>query len=293
MANERNEWVVKSLLARADELERFVQAGHYRAGSAAIAIMRILERFFPSAFSYSPLAERQNSAEAASPPPFFVDPRAPVSAPDPVFAETVSKSIREFKAAILRGDQSQALAALRPTRLPETLRAPQQQLEELEAEIDAAQRSKSRSLLLLPRTAKLALWLGETQKAELYASRALGLVNPPQLDPFGDSAQAVHDAHMVLGLLALRTGELERARECLLASSRAVDYLRHSEMSEFRILGPNYSLAFELVARGERSVVLEYLERCRPVWHSPRLDEWIQDMRDGRDPYFDPICLTN
>ena len=39
---------------------------------------------------------------------------------------------------------------------------------------------------------------------------------------------------------------------------------------------------------GERDTVLAYLEECRAFWKNPRLDEWIQTIKNGGMPNFGP-----
>ena len=40
--------------------------------------------------------------------------------------------------------------------------------------------------------------------------------------------------------------------------------------------------------KGERDVVIQYLELCRKFWkmHDGRLDQWIQEIKGGKTPDF-------
>ena len=91
---------------------------------------------------------------------------------------------------------------------------------------------------------------------------------------------APHEANIVLGHIALAAGDVSLASEHLLAATRVTGSpaLRH--------FGPNMVLARELLERGQRDVVLEYMELCRSFWDSPRLTAWAEVVRDGEIPDF-------
>jgi hypothetical protein len=131
--------------------------------------------------------------------------------------------------------------------------------------------------------AKLAMWLNQLDKAEQYASEALKLIRPQWADdPFDDSGDAIHDVNMIAGLIALRRDDLGGAKQFLLASAET------SGSRALRMLGPNLTLAHELLKRGEREAVVQYLQRCRVFWRLGirALDEWIDQIRDGAMPDF-------
>jgi hypothetical protein len=48
------------------------------------------------------------------------------------------------------------------------------------------------------------------------------------------------------------------------------------------------SLAKDLLDKGQRDVVLEYFELCRKFWKMDRgrLDQWSQEVKDGKTPDF-------
>jgi hypothetical protein len=128
--------------------------------------------------------------------------------------------------------------------------------------------------------AKVAFNAEEYAKAEKYARALLALAEPHPADPrFG---QAWHDANMVLGRLAVKQGDVAKARTYLL---RAGHTPGGGTLSSF---GPNMSLARDLLERGEKSTVIEYLELCRKFWTYPRnpLDTWIQAIQAGQQPDF-------
>ena len=129
-------------------------------------------------------------------------------------------------------------------------------------------------------TAQTALRADVPQRAEQAAREALELAGPHRADPrFGP---ALHDAHMVLGRIALRRGDLAQAKAHLADSARIAG---GGTLSSF---GPNLGLANDLLERGERAAVLEYLEACRTFWTYPRspLERWIRELREGGRPDF-------
>jgi hypothetical protein len=93
---------------------------------------------------------------------------------------------------------------------------------------------------------------------------------------------AWHDSHMVLGRLALKRKSVAEARGHLLKAGQTVG---GGTLSSF---GPNVSLAKDLLDRGEKPVVMEYLRLCKNFWTGPHnpIDHWIQDIEAGRKPEF-------
>jgi hypothetical protein len=93
---------------------------------------------------------------------------------------------------------------------------------------------------------------------------------------------AVQRANTLLGRVALRTNDVPAARQYLLdsASGRASRYIGVS--------GPTMILAKELLEKGERDIVVKYLETCLTMW--PRGEDlvnlWITEIRNGRIPDF-------
>jgi len=90
--------------------------------------------------------------------------------------------------------------------------------------------------------------------------------------------EAIHDANDVLGRVALLRGNLPRAKDCLLdaAATPGGGILNRS--------GPRMLLAQELLDRGEREVVIEYLQKVKTFWSSGAVSiaRWISDIRAGR-----------
>jgi hypothetical protein len=132
---------------------------------------------------------------------------------------------------------------------------------------------------LLDDLAKVALDADEDEKARHYAKELLTHGAKPD---FWDAAGAVHQGNLVLGRLALKAGDSEQAKAYLLKAAQLPDGKR------FGAFGPNMRLAKELLEKGERDVVLKYLQLCSEAWDTSdhRADQWIHEVRQGKIPAF-------
>lgn len=147
------------------------------------------------------------------------------------------------------------------------------------AELRAARRPFER-YDALNEAAKTTVWFGSLEQARSMAEELLDLAGRmPRTWNYGN---ALHDGHLVLGQVALRQGDVERAKAELLASG---DTPGSPQLDSF---GPNLGLARELLERGEKDAVLAYFERIRRFWTSERgrLDTWASDVKAGRMPDF-------
>jgi hypothetical protein len=98
----------------------------------------------------------------------------------------------------------------------------------------------------------------------------------------GHKGEAVFYGNQVLGRLALAEGDVERAKAHLLASAETTG---SPVLGSF---GPSMKLASDLFARGERKVVLRYLERCSSFWEhgADRLSRMVAAIERGETPDF-------
>jgi hypothetical protein len=78
---------------------------------------------------------------------------------------------------------------------------------------------------------------------------------------------------------------VERANGLLLASAETTD------SPTLCTFGPSIVLARELLRRGERDVVLRYLERCSSFWEhgAEQLSQWAAAIARGDTPDFGPL----
>jgi TonB family protein len=152
-------------------------------------------------------------------------------------------------------------------------RTPQQELADLEQ--DLGDGSGPDRFWVLPQLAKAALTANVLDKASNYAN---DMLKADTHDP--DYGQLLHDGHTTRGLVALRQGNVALASQDL----REAGQTPGSPM--LNALGPNLKLASELLQKGERAVVLEYLEHCKTFWKmgADRLDSWIATIRSGGMP---------
>ena len=151
---------------------------------------------------------------------------------------------------------------------------------ELEQAERAVERSNAdpdwyRASLLM--AAKAAIEANEVGKARQFATTALAQVGSRNDNTTG---QTIHDSHVVLGRVALRTGNVAEAKAQL---QQAGHVTGGGSLTSF---GPNVLLAKELLERGERDAVVQYLEACEAFWPNRMLSQWIQTITRGGTPNF-------
>jgi hypothetical protein len=122
---------------------------------------------------------------------------------------------------------------------------------------------------------EIALALGHVKRARRHAEAML-VSNAG--DPGQRHGDAAHDAHLMLGRIALGGDDVARARAHLILAGET------GATGFVPIFGPDLRLATELLARGEREVVVRYLTLARKFWDREDLDEWITQIRAGRIP---------
>jgi hypothetical protein len=133
--------------------------------------------------------------------------------------------------------------------------------------------------LLLPVLANLAFDVRDDEAARTYATQALDLasqVGDRTIQGTSVGPQAIHDANDVLGRVALRNGDVQQARDFLLKAAPVGENMN--------ALGPRMLLAQALLDRGERDVVLQYLDKMKASWRSGiiLLDHWIAAIKTGK-----------
>ena len=190
----------------------------------------------------------------------------------------------QLQAAVSASDKAKvqsAVAALRPilARLGTPPASPQEQLAALEKA--TAGSSDEHLEWQLPDLAKRAFAAGETEKARSYANQLLEMASrhPKFWNNYGN---AIFYGNFVLGRIALQQGDLAQAGKYLLASA---DTPGSPQMDSF---GPNMTLAKDLLEKGQKDVVVQYLEACKKFWTDDygKLDNWITTARSGGTPDF-------
>jgi hypothetical protein len=139
---------------------------------------------------------------------------------------------------------------------------------------------QAKRFYLTTKAAPTALEAGETTKASLY-SQAL-LQQAAQMPNDWNYGNAIHVAHLVLGEIALSRGDLGEAKIQLL---KAGETPGSPQLDTF---GPNMRLAQQLLAKGEREVVLQYFELCAKFWQDRQnlLNGWKALILEGATPEF-------
>jgi hypothetical protein len=183
------------------------------------------------------------------------------------------------------GARSNARGALEEFRVAEQLRIGARPDA---AEMDPAANKVMQSLArihALPQLAKLAFDAREFEEARNFATELLSKAASSDLpDFFRNDGNAVHHGNLILGRVALQSGDLIQARERLMAAGRTTG------SPQLMSFGPNMTLARELLARGEREVVLQFFDLCEKFWQhgSGRLAEWKCQVNAGEVPEFGP-----
>jgi hypothetical protein len=128
--------------------------------------------------------------------------------------------------------------------------------------------------------AKHSLTAGQLEEAQSYAVELMGLL--PTFKNNWNYGNAVQDANLVLGRIALAEGQIDQAIKFLMAAG---DGPGSPQMNSF---GPNMSLAKDLLEKGERDAVLQYFGQCSNFWKTDfgKLEQWTQAVRAGKIPDF-------
>lgn len=160
----------------------------------------------------------------------------------------------------------------------------QQRIEELEQkfprspeQVLADTQEQKRGLMGPARTAALhdlaqqAFDAGDLSQASSYARELL-----EKRSEFQVSGAWIYDANTVLGRVALRQGSITQARQYLIESCKAPapDY----------DATPDFTLAHELLEKGDRDGVVEFLGACKAYWTAgaQQLDQMISSVRAGK-----------
>jgi hypothetical protein len=133
---------------------------------------------------------------------------------------------------------------------------------------------------LITRAAPAALAASETAKAKSYAVELLK--QAAMLRDDWNYGNAIHVGNIVLGQIAVASKDLAEAKRRLLEAGKTPG---STQLSSF---GPEMLLAKELLEKGEREVVLNYLDLCDKFWsrHADRLEQWRTAVKKGEMPDF-------
>ena len=157
--------------------------------------------------------------------------------------------------------------------------SPAQALAKYEQALQAAT-DPTRRFYLTTKTAPTALAAGETEKAKTYARDLLEQAAGMRTN--WNYGNAIHVANLVLGRIALASGNVTEAKRLLLDAGKSPG---SPQLNSF---GPNMLLAKELLAKGEREAVIEYFDLCAIFWkpQDGRLSAWKALVIKGDTPDF-------
>ena len=128
--------------------------------------------------------------------------------------------------------------------------------------------------------AKSAFTAGDLKKARSYADLLLTEAKKYQDD--WNYGNAIHHGNLILGRLALQSGNLAEAKARLIAAGKTPG---SPQLNSF---GPNMMLAKELLDKGQKDVVLEYFQLCGKFWDMGKddLKDWTETVKKGGIPDF-------
>ena len=154
-----------------------------------------------------------------------------------------------------------------------------QELEKKERELARLSNAGDR-MLALESISELAFAAGDFERAGKYADELLEWAKEnPKHGLVGD---ALNKGNVMLGRVALRAGNVETSKNYLIAAGKVPS---SPSLSTF---GPNMSLAKDLLEKGEKDVVLQYLDLVSSFWSMGRKDiaKWKEEIKAGRIPDF-------
>lgn len=132
----------------------------------------------------------------------------------------------------------------------------------------------------LGRAALTAVEMKKYGEAEEYAKELLSLA--PNYRQDWNYGNAIHDSHTVLGRIDLMQGNVDRAKEHLLQAGKTTGSI------QLKSFGPNMSLANDLLNKGEKEIVIKYLDLCSVFWERDegRIETWRRKIKRGEKPDF-------
>ena len=169
-----------------------------------------------------------------------------------------------------------------PTLLPDLLQFSMNNVASTERGVSQLKKAKNdeERFYALSDAAKEAFSEGNYSDAQEYANELAKLT--PRFKGNWNYGNAIQDYNLVLGRIALKEGQIQKAKEHLIEAGKSPG---SPQMDTF---GPNMSLAKDLLEKGENEVVIEYLVLCKSFWEMSdgRLDEWIVIIKADRIPNF-------
>jgi tetratricopeptide (TPR) repeat protein len=126
--------------------------------------------------------------------------------------------------------------------------------------------------------AEAALKAGDPAAATKHASTVLAQLDQRPKD--WNTGNLIYEANVTLGRIALQKGDVATAKRYLVAAAKTPG------SPQLNTFGPDTTLAQELLDRGERDVVLEYIDLIEKFWEHDygSLEVWRAQIRLGKTP---------
>ncbi len=133
---------------------------------------------------------------------------------------------------------------------------------------------------MLGSMADMAFAAGDLEKARKYAAE---LLEGGGKEYNWDRGNSIHTGNSILGRIALKEGDLAKAKECLVAAGKC------GGSPQLNSFGPDMTLASELLQKGERETVIKYLELCGGFWNKAATEMWIGEIKSGKGVDLNPM----
>jgi hypothetical protein len=153
--------------------------------------------------------------------------------------------------------------------------------EQAESQLKKANLDVNNKNIILSDAAKSCFDLKKYDKSKKYANELLVLANENKgdLNIFGPS---IYDSHIALGRLDLLEGKPEQAIQHLFEAAKTPG---HAVLASF---GPDMSLAKDLLEKGYKKPVIDFLTECKIFWEydDGKIDKWVKEIKEGKTPDF-------
>jgi hypothetical protein len=188
--------------------------------------------------------------------------------------DTVRAAVPNLLAAITSNNSAATESALGEMGVLSLCPIPGEELSRMERM--TANVGSGTRLILLVELALFAADLRQFDGANRYIAQARAL---------RPSSWEFYNLCVLEGLLALKAGKQGDAVQWLEKSSNACQVDEHVSL-DCAIRAPNFLLAQELMAQGERAEVIRHLLACKYVWDYAKLpfDQWIDLIERGGTP---------
>ena len=133
---------------------------------------------------------------------------------------------------------------------------------------------------------EVAYQRGEFDKAQQLANENLDLAAVYRCN--WNYGNAIHDSNQVLGLISLKSNDVDAASEYLRQAGES------SGSPTLDTFGPELDLADALLQRGKRGVVTSYLLSIKRFWHDDEgnIDRWVAQIDKGETPKLERFAMA-